>query len=808
MVEANNVGPGNGLVDDPGEVVMPKKPTILEKRIVYRHGLTAGVAKPPKGAVMLTRLRKAKGEKKEASVLLNRDPTRPQEGTELCDELEVDKLMDWKTVKGADTGFRNTSVTCYINATLQCLTYTAPLANYLTTYKSTHKGAGVDWLAIVASVTRFSTSPPKPRSVHNPVDFNKNLRRLSTSLRRGRLEDAQEFLNFLIDAMHMYQLSKYSDTKDPLVQETTPIKTIFGGYFKSCIQWSKAEEISELRKKAEKTKKPIPPEALSTNPQSATYEPFAFLTLEIQGHSVEKSLQHFAKPEHLTGENKYVTPSGVKVDAQKSFTVYRSPRILIVHLKRFLSNMWGDTKKVNKFTEFSVDLDMKNYTSGPESHAYKLYGVVVHQGGGTESGHYIAFITAPNGLWYRMDDEDVTQVSLNVVLKQQAYLLFYKRVPKPKVAKPLTNGVSMANGNGTNHHDPNASPSPVVSARQKKFEARRKQLEEKEAAEAEQRAEEARKQKEVEDAERRARHEEKMKAQQEAKRERVQKAQEARAEKRKIKENGVGVKRRKVTIETPLETPAETPVEAPVETPAANGVEAPRKKRKVVRKVKKGRYESAALNAQSAFEMPEDKEAYWKDTLEEDRLMKERVAELDDETGVVVDAETQKFSEELVNAKPVEKAGKAAKKRKREEPVAEETPLEKAKKEVAPIKAAAVLEAKSQAAATTWQGVDQTERNKLLKVGKPMKKTAKQIADEEWNKTLDRGKAKKLPKSQRQSKGHSAGHSTFQEGFEKKTAESEKEKMEKAMGTWVPVEKSARAQKKLALRKKDEGNFQ
>ena len=40
---------------------------------------------------------------------------------------------------------------------------------------------------------------------------------------------------------------------------------------------------------------------------------------------------------------------------------------------------------------------------------YDLYAVLVHQGASTRSGHYYAFIKNNNGVWYKMDDDSVTQ---------------------------------------------------------------------------------------------------------------------------------------------------------------------------------------------------------------------------------------------------------------------------------------------------------------------------------------------------------------------------------------------------------------
>ncbi|KAL8446137.1 hypothetical protein Emag_004823 [Eimeria magna] len=81
------------------------------------------------------------------------------------------------------------------------------------------------------------------------------------------------------------------------------------------------------------------------------------------------------------------------------------------------------------------------------SYLYRLFAVVAHAGGSLSSGHYRAFVRAPAvasqpasqegvtreaGTWMAIDDEAVSVVSEAAVLcrlQQEAYLLFYSKVP-------------------------------------------------------------------------------------------------------------------------------------------------------------------------------------------------------------------------------------------------------------------------------------------------------------------------------------------------------------------------------------------
>ncbi|GAB6027314.1 Ubiquitin carboxyl-terminal hydrolase 36 [Chamberlinius hualienensis] len=60
---------------------------------------------------------------------------------------------------------------------------------------------------------------------------------------------------------------------------------------------------------------------------------------------------------------------------------------------------------------------------------YLLYAVLVHQGVSCYSGHYFCFVRNSDNVWYIMDDSNIRQVSMDYVLSQQAYLLFYTQVP-------------------------------------------------------------------------------------------------------------------------------------------------------------------------------------------------------------------------------------------------------------------------------------------------------------------------------------------------------------------------------------------
>jgi hypothetical protein len=60
--------------------------------------------------------------------------------------------------------------------------------------------------------------------------------------------------------------------------------------------------------------------------------------------------------------------------------------------------------------------------------SYKLYGVLVHLGHTSHSGHYYSYVRGPNEQWYRADDTRVSGVQQTDALGQNAYILFYSKI--------------------------------------------------------------------------------------------------------------------------------------------------------------------------------------------------------------------------------------------------------------------------------------------------------------------------------------------------------------------------------------------
>ncbi len=80
--------------------------------------------------------------------------------------------------------------------------------------------------------------------------------------------------------------------------------------------------------------------------------------------------------------------------------------------------------------EYEATLDLAPYTSEPKGsqQMYDLYALIVHHGRSVSSGHYIAYVKAPNGLWWLCDDTNIKTVRALPALHLEASALHALRL--------------------------------------------------------------------------------------------------------------------------------------------------------------------------------------------------------------------------------------------------------------------------------------------------------------------------------------------------------------------------------------------
>lgn len=178
---------------------------------------------------------------------------------------------------------------------------------------------------------------------------------------------------------------------------------------------------------------------------SLAFEPFIMLSLAIPRSNATVRLSDCLKENSskcmLIGRDKYQCANckDYKEATQVTY-IWEVPEILIIHLKRFSSEMDGNRCRMDKNStriDFPLDdLDLQDYISphnrSPRDQTtYELYGVV-QQFGSLGGGHYTACCrNSINNKWYEFDDSHVTHIEdgkvESEVVTSSAYILFYRR---------------------------------------------------------------------------------------------------------------------------------------------------------------------------------------------------------------------------------------------------------------------------------------------------------------------------------------------------------------------------------------------
>lgn len=358
---------------------------------------------------------------------INKETSRAHD--KKTDQLFPFELLksNWVKIYPVGPGFNNAGNTCFLNAVVQCLLYNPVLINYFLSNDHTSRCQKIGYCSLCSMARLFNSSLKERRNYPRYPDFVRHLKLIAKHMRVGRQEDAHEFLRFLIESFQKSSLETYGQTNymDNERKRTNPIFQIFGGIAQSKVT------------------------CLHCKKDSKTNDPIMDLALDIKGcDSIQRAMQNYVKSEMLSGNNKYYCEScKQKRDARKSLHIYRPPKVLTLQLKRFEFTPFGG-KKLTRNVSYPEKLDLNSIMcDGQSSPIYNLFGVLVHSGHTSNSGHYYSFIKSPSGAWYCMDDSSVNQVKFNTVLKQSAYILFYSAkdspsnssVVAPKLSKPLDN---------------------------------------------------------------------------------------------------------------------------------------------------------------------------------------------------------------------------------------------------------------------------------------------------------------------------------------------------------------------------------
>jgi ubiquitin carboxyl-terminal hydrolase 3 len=298
----------------------------------------------------------------------------------------------------------------------------------------------------------FKISLENDDSAITPTTFKKLIGTKNDMWNELNHQDSQEFFTFLISQLEEEVGMKsiflpglnYKDFVNINIHES--LKNIIAT--NSCNRFQ-SREYSPLKNLfdglCESNRK-----CMCCNNKSVLYEPFVTLALSvpikdskdmIKTFNIYDCLDHMTKEEQLDDDNKMnCEMCGLQNRAHSQSLLWKTPKVLVLHIKRFLVNSYGITsQKITNSVEYPItNLDLEKYfdpTSPYKSSSkYDLIGINIHQafgyGRNINSGHYTSIVkNIMNNNWYLYNDANkLKQIFTNEHLQDQnAYMLFYYR---------------------------------------------------------------------------------------------------------------------------------------------------------------------------------------------------------------------------------------------------------------------------------------------------------------------------------------------------------------------------------------------
>jgi len=361
------------------------------------------------------------------------------------------KIVEKKTINNSTIliGLANIGATCYMNATLQCLSNTDKLTNYFLKEFEYDKDKVDDTKKISNQYYRLLHhlwSKTSDKKDYAPKHFKKVLSEVNPLFSGVNANDSKDLLNFLLETLHR-ELNKapkeekeYNNIGNNINQfSEEDIKQIF---FKDFAKRYRSI-ISDLFYFTFEIK------SQCCNCKLIKYNfqvnPFLEFPLEqvnqylfqngkiasltnMDGSNPDINLhdcfEYNQKIDLMSGENQmYCNLCNNCYDSYYSTTLYLSPEILIINLNR------GKNAVYQCNVNFPEELDLTNYVINKDYNTqYELYAVICHIGPSSMSGHFVAYCrNRMDDKWYLYNDSIVTLCEKpKEYLNKMPYILFYK----------------------------------------------------------------------------------------------------------------------------------------------------------------------------------------------------------------------------------------------------------------------------------------------------------------------------------------------------------------------------------------------
>ena len=331
------------------------------------------------------------------------------------------------------SGLTNLGNTCFLNSTMQVLSHTYELNNFLEmqTYKKKLNNKYDSALLLEWDYLREILW--KENCIVSPNKFVRTVQKIAQikglDMFTGfNQNDLPEFLIFVIDCFHnalarevnMTIEGEMKDEKDKIaVKCFETVKKMYEKDYSEIWNIFYGIIVSKLEN------------VLTGDTVSMIPEPYFIINLPIPENNKNPSLidcfDLYVEGEILDGDNSLTEEiTGKKIAVKKNIMFWSFPNILVIDIKRFNAM----NRKNQIMVDFPIEnLNLSKYVIGynKDSYVYDLYGVCNHSGSSL-GGHYTSFVKNANGKWYHYNDTSVQEVALiQQIVSSKAYCFFYRK---------------------------------------------------------------------------------------------------------------------------------------------------------------------------------------------------------------------------------------------------------------------------------------------------------------------------------------------------------------------------------------------
>ena len=350
-------------------------------------------------------------------------------------------------------GLNNIGATCYMNATLQCLSHTIKLSNYFLNPKnkdlitSPENIFSISFLEVLKKlwIKEYNNN----KSNYSPYNFKNIISEMNPLFQGVAANDAKDLVSFILQQLHTeLNLSKNNNINNNsnlnqndeqgmfrFFLETfkennrSVISDIFFGIIETITECLNCKQINLIK-------------GIFNTSYVYNFQIINFIIFPLEEVRKMKSeinnfyfnevnlydcFDYYERPEVMQGDNQMWCKNCRQNSPANYMTrIYSPPMYFILILNRGKGNIYNIKLNFEEFIDIGKYVQMKQN----KNLVYQLYAIVTHLGPSSMSGHFIAFCKSPiDNKWYKYNDSQVSLIgnfSNDIHEFGCPYILFYE----------------------------------------------------------------------------------------------------------------------------------------------------------------------------------------------------------------------------------------------------------------------------------------------------------------------------------------------------------------------------------------------